>query len=201
MTVESATYISQLNASYPADSDEIPEGDNHIRLIKAVLQAQFSSLGTAAVTATAAQLSNAARRDGQAYTGAQDFTGATVTVPTAAFGDNTTKAASTAHVAAAIAAVNAQTPLTLTIDASASISASVGQFIVCTAASTVTITLPAAPSAGDEVGVIIGNGRSDTVIARNGLNIMGLAENLTVDNANASFRLKYVNASLGWRLI
>lgn len=35
---------------------------------------------------------------GDTYTGAHDFTGATITVPTQAAADNTTKAASTAHV-------------------------------------------------------------------------------------------------------
>lgn len=41
MSIESATYISQLNASNPTSSDYIGEGDNHIRLIKAVLKNTF----------------------------------------------------------------------------------------------------------------------------------------------------------------
>ena len=50
MTVESATYVSQLNPAYPAASDNISEGDDHIRLVKSVLQSQFPSLATTAVT-------------------------------------------------------------------------------------------------------------------------------------------------------
>lgn len=56
MTVETATYIGQLSPTYPTGSDAKSEGDSHLRLIKSVLQAQFTSLGNAPVTATAAQL-------------------------------------------------------------------------------------------------------------------------------------------------
>ena len=67
MTVESASYISELNASYPADADDIKEGGGptnapgsapgHINMMKTVLKTQFSGLaGTTAVTASEAEL-------------------------------------------------------------------------------------------------------------------------------------------------
>jgi len=56
MPVETATYISQLSATNPLGTDAISQGDDQIRLVKSVLQAQFTSLGTAAVTATAAEV-------------------------------------------------------------------------------------------------------------------------------------------------
>lgn len=56
MTVESASYISQLNTAYPASGDNISEGDDHLRLIKSVLQTQFPNLSTTAVNPTAAQM-------------------------------------------------------------------------------------------------------------------------------------------------
>ena len=56
MTVESATFISQLSTSNPAAGDNIYEGDDHIRLIKSVLQSQFPNLATTAVSPTSAQL-------------------------------------------------------------------------------------------------------------------------------------------------
>jgi len=56
MTVETATSISMLSATLPLATDPISQGDDHLRLIKSVLQAQFTSLGTAAVTATAAEV-------------------------------------------------------------------------------------------------------------------------------------------------
>ena len=56
MGVETATYISQLSATNPLGTDPISEGDDQIQLVKSVLQAQFTSLGAAAVTATAAEV-------------------------------------------------------------------------------------------------------------------------------------------------
>ena len=56
MGVETATYISQLSATNPLGSDPISEGDQQIRLVKDVLQKQFTSLGAAAVSATATEL-------------------------------------------------------------------------------------------------------------------------------------------------
>ncbi|MGB1538302.1 MAG: hypothetical protein ACPHAN_11360 [Pseudomonadales bacterium] len=61
MTVETATYINQLNTSYPANSDDVSEGGGtspkgHINLIKEVLQAQFPNLTAAAVNSTVDEL-------------------------------------------------------------------------------------------------------------------------------------------------
>jgi len=56
MGVETATYISQLSATNPLGTDPISEGDNQIRLVKDVLQKQFTTLGAAAVTTTAGEL-------------------------------------------------------------------------------------------------------------------------------------------------
>jgi len=56
MGVETATYISQLSATNPLGTDPISQGDDQIRLVKEVLQAQFTSLGAAAVTTTATEL-------------------------------------------------------------------------------------------------------------------------------------------------
>lgn len=63
-----------------------------------------------------------------------------------------------------------------------------------------TITLPATPSSGWEVGVAIGGSFTDTVIGRNGSNIMGYAENLTVDKAYATLRFVYTDTTGGWRI-
>ena len=56
MGLEDATYISQLTATNPTESDPVSRGDDHLRLIKEVLQAQFTTLGAAAVSTTAAEL-------------------------------------------------------------------------------------------------------------------------------------------------
>jgi hypothetical protein len=57
MGLETASYISQLVATNPLATDPISQGDDHLRLIKSVLQTQFSGLsGTTAVTSSGAEL-------------------------------------------------------------------------------------------------------------------------------------------------
>lgn len=56
MTVESASYISQLNATYPTGADAKSEGDDHVRLLKNVLKTQFPNFGAAALAASNTQL-------------------------------------------------------------------------------------------------------------------------------------------------
>lgn len=107
MTVETATYISQLDPTKPGINDPKSEGDDHLRLTKSVLQNQFPSLGAAAVTVTAAELNSVpgkAAKAGDTYSGTHDMTGATVRVATQAAMDASTKAASTEMVQNAILA-------------------------------------------------------------------------------------------------
>lgn len=58
MPVETASYVSQLNANYPDSSDGADGGDNHLRLIKNVLKLQFPEFTAAALNATQAELEN-----------------------------------------------------------------------------------------------------------------------------------------------
>lgn len=78
MTIETATDVTQLNATYPAVGDPIGQGDDHIRLVKSTLLYTFA---------------------GATSTGVTGFN-----VATQAPGNNTTLAASTAFTSAAIAA-------------------------------------------------------------------------------------------------
>jgi hypothetical protein len=65
-------------------------------------------------------------------------------------------------------------------------------------AATVTLTLPASPSVGDEVRISEVAGNTDCVIGRNGSNIMGDASDLTIDTAYLVLSLRYVDATIGW---
>lgn len=56
MALETASYISQLVSTNPTATDPKSQGDNHLRLLKTVLQTQFPNLGAAAVTSTAAEI-------------------------------------------------------------------------------------------------------------------------------------------------
>ena len=237
MTVETASYISQLDPTYPAAGDPKSEGDNHLRLVKTVLKTQFPNFGTAAMNATVGELnymvgvtslvqtqlntltSAKAAKAGDTYTGAHDFTGGTIAVPTATVGDATTKAASTAFVSATAfnAALPGQTgnakkfvttdganaawahiygaPTVISTDTTAV----AGGFYVLTAS--LTLTLPATPTAGDVVHVSNRSGVATCVMDRNGVNVMGLAENMTLDASDQPFSLAYTDASRGWVLI
>jgi len=63
----------------------------------------------------------------------------------------------------------------------------------------ITITLPASPTVGHEVGVAIAGTFTDTIIARNSSKIMGLAENMTLDRAYIAVQFVYVDSTVGWR--
>lgn len=64
-----------------------------------------------------------------------------------------------------------------------------------------TLTLPATPAAGDWVKVVNSSGTTTAVVARNGNNIMSLAEDMNIDKGDgASFQLTYADATRGWVL-
>jgi len=85
MTVEAATKVEDLNSSYPAAGDSKSEGDDHLRLIKSTLLYTFA---------------------GASSTGAIGFN-----VVTQSLGNNSTLAASTGFVSAAVAAAAFATTL------------------------------------------------------------------------------------------
>jgi len=94
MTVESASYVNGLNASYPASSDQKSEGDNHLRLIKTTLLATFPNL-SGAVTVTHSDINTVTAK---ADIASPTFTGVP-SGPTAAPGTSTTQFATTEFVA------------------------------------------------------------------------------------------------------
>ena len=63
----------------------------------------------------------------------------------------------------------------------------------------ITITLPASPTVGHEVGVAIAGTFTDTVIARNSSKIMALDEDMTLDRAYIAVQFVYVDSTVGWR--
>lgn len=58
MSLESATYIDDLNVSNPAATDTLSQTDDHIRMLKSVLKATFPNV-SGAVTPTHTQLNQA----------------------------------------------------------------------------------------------------------------------------------------------
>lgn len=70
-----------------------------------------------------------------------------------------------------------------------------------TGTATVTATLPASPASNDTIQFLACSNYStyNLIISRNGNNIQGVAENMTVSTNNAAFSLKFVT-SYGWRM-
>ena len=104
MTVESTTYTSGLNASYPASGDGKVEGDDHIRLIKSAILATWPNVA-GAVTASHAELNYVVgvtsaiqtQINTKAPSASPTLTG-TPLAPTATLGTNTTQIATTEYV-------------------------------------------------------------------------------------------------------
>jgi len=83
-----------------------------------------------------------------------------------------------------------------TVVTSASITATVNTHVFVDTA-TQTITLPASPTIGQRVLITVGN-FTDTVVARNGSNIMSSATDFTMDAAYLSIQFIYTDATQGW---
>jgi hypothetical protein len=90
---------------------------------------------------------------------------------------------------------------TVTVTASTAITAAANFHYVLTAATAATVTLPASPTISDTIYVTVANGLTTNVISRNGKNIQGLAENMTLNAPYASAQLRFTNnATEGWVL-
>jgi hypothetical protein len=61
-----------------------------------------------------------------------------------------------------------------------------------------TLTLPAAPAVGSWVRISNMSNTLTAVVARNGSNIMSLAENMTIDRLSVGITMMYADATRGW---
>jgi hypothetical protein len=89
--------------------------------------------------------------------------------------------------------------ITVSVVSTTSETAVASNHYVLTNVAATTVTLPASPASGDTVWVTVANSLTTNVIARNGETIMGVAEDMTIDNQNATVELRFVNSS--WRLV
>lgn len=72
MALETGTYISDLNSANPTATDDVSEGDDHIRLLKSTILATFPNI-TGAVSAVQAQLDSPTMSAVQATTSGTEF--------------------------------------------------------------------------------------------------------------------------------
>jgi hypothetical protein len=89
----------------------------------------------------------------------------------------------------------------VTVTASTAITAAAGNHYVLTAATAATITLPASPTISDTVWVTVANSLVTNVVARNGKNIQGIAEDMTLNDPYAAAQLRFSDNTEGWILI
>jgi len=80
MGLETGTRIEDLVATNPANTDTLAQADDHLRLIKACLLGSFPSLGSTAVSVTAAELNDVPNK-------LASFNGRTATAAVPASGD------------------------------------------------------------------------------------------------------------------
>lgn len=130
-----------------------------------------------------------------AVTAAKIASNAVTTAKIADSNVTTVKIANNAVTAAKIASVPITVGITSVVT-NASVTATVNTHVYVSAA-TKTITLPASPAIGQRVLVTVGN-FTDTVVARNGSNIMSSASDLTMDAAYLSIQFIYTDATQGW---
>lgn len=94
-----------------------------------------------------------------------------------------------------LASVPVSVGITTTVTA-ASMTATVNTHVYVSAAGR-TITLPASPTIGQRVLITVGN-FTDTVVGRNGSNIMSSASDFTMNAAYLSIQFIYTDATQGW---
>ena len=107
----------------------------------------------------------------------------------------TAKIADANVTAAKIASVPIAVGITSVVTAT-SLTATVNTHVYVSAA-TQTITLPASPTIGQRVLVTVGN-FADTVVGRNGSNIMSSGTDMTMDSAYLSIQFMYTDSTQGW---
>lgn len=90
---------------------------------------------------------------------------------------------------------NAKTTYTTSV-VGTNTTAVVGTIYVLTA--TLTLTLPASPTSGQWVGVVNRSNTTTATVGRNAQNIMGLAEDFTVDINNFTAIFVFADTTRGW---
>ena len=171
MGLESASYISELVDTNPVVGDPVGEGDDHLRLIKTVLQTQFSGLsGTTAVTTSEEELNYVDGVTSAIQTQIDNFSGGLSWQAVVTTG--TTMVAGKGYFVNTTGGAFA-----MTLPASASLGDEV--HII------------------DYAGTFDTN---NCTVDRNSHNISGAGSDLVVATERAAFKLVYVDATQGWLL-
>ena len=159
------------------------------------IEVVIAGFTTSVIATPAANSVGTAQIQDNAVTAAKIASNAVTTAKIADDNVTTAKIASGAVTAAKIASVPITVGITSVVTAT-SITATVNTHVYVSAA-TKTITLPASPAIGQRVLITVGN-FADTVVGRNGSNIMSSATDFTMDAAYLSIQFIYTDATQGW---
>ena len=159
------------------------------------IEVVIAGFTTSVIATPAANSVGTAQIQDNAVTAAKIASNAVTTAKIADSNVTTAKIADANVTAAKIASVPITVGITSVVTAT-SITATVNTHVYVSAA-TKTITLPASPAIGQRVLITVGN-FTDTVVGRNGSNIMSSATDFTMDAAYLSIQFIYTDATQGW---
>ena len=159
------------------------------------IEVVIAGFTTSVIATPAANSVGTAQIQDNAVTAAKIASNAVTTAKIADSNVTTAKIADANVTAAKIASVPITVGITSVVTAT-SITATVNTHVYVSAA-TQTITLPASPAIGQRVLITVGN-FADTVVGRNGSNIMSSATDFTMDAAYLSIQFIYTDATQGW---
>jgi len=209
------TKAAEASASASSASTSSSTATTQAGIATAQASSSSASAGTssaAASTATTKAAEASASASGASTSAGTATTQASIAttqagIATTQAGIATTKAAEAAASAASIA--GSVTSVNGRAGAVTGIAEDGGVFVISTNTTAVryrtyvltaslTLPLPLSPAAGDWVGIVNRSGTTTPVIGRNSQNIMGLAEDMTLDNANATLTLTFADSTRGW---
>lgn len=139
--------------------------------------------------------------DTEADMGTIDVNGVVSTAQIIDANVTTAKLADTSITAAKINTTSLTLIKTWEIKTASFVAVAGGQYLLGTSTGAITVTLPASPSAGDQVRIVDADGNSATnniTVDRNSNNILGSASNVTISTNDTKKLYVYYNASRGW---
>jgi hypothetical protein len=165
--------------------------------LNSVIEVVIAAFTTSSINIPAADSVGTAQLQANAVTTAKIADDAVTAAKLASDAVVTASIVDDAVTAAKIASVPIAVGITTVVTAT-SLTATVNTHVYVSAA-TQTITLPASPAIGQRVLITVGN-FTDTVVGRNGSNIMGSATDFTMNAAYLSIQFIYTDATQGWAM-
>lgn len=92
-------------------------------------------------------------------------------------------------------------PTVVIVSGTSQSAAANNHYVLTNTGAATTVTLPASPADGDIIWVMNATSRTDHVIARNGQLLQGVAEDMTINIANVNIQLRFINTTVGWRIL